>query len=93
MNRIVALTCDIDIEQSWESLHAHAIPDGVEIEPGDIILVHNTAALAVDERYIGRRSATLIRAGFWRRYWTRFFSIFELTELFEVGFQSIASKG
>ena len=41
MSRTVALTCDIDIEQSWESFHAHAIPDGIEIMPGDVILVHD----------------------------------------------------
>ena len=90
MSRTLALTCDIDIEQSWESFHAHAIPDGVEIEAGDVILVHDTAALAVGDRYTGKRSATLIRAGFWRRHWTRFSSIFEITELYEVGFQPIA---
>jgi hypothetical protein len=88
MSRTVALTCDIDIEQSWESLHAHAIPDGIEIEAGDIIIVHDAADTLNAAHYIGQRDATLIRAGFWRRHWTRFCSIFELAELFEVGFQS-----
>ncbi len=92
MSRTLALTCDIDIEQSWESFHAHAIPDGVEIEPGDVILVHCAPAVLDAERYTGQRSATLTRAGFWRRHWTRFSSVFELTELFEVGFQPIVSS-
>jgi hypothetical protein len=93
MSRIVSLTCEIDIEQTWESLHAHAIPQDVEIEPGDVIIVHATEANAACERYTGQASATLIRAGFWRRHWTRFSSIFELAELYEVGFQPLASKG
>ena len=87
MSRKVTLTCDIDIQQSWESLHAHAIPDGVVIEAGDINIVHDTGDALNAAQYIGKRHATLIRAGFWRRHWTRFRSIFELTELLEVGFQ------
>jgi len=93
MSRQFALTCDIDIEQSWESLHAHAIPDGVEIEAGDVIIVHDTLDAMTAALYTGKRNATLIRAGFWRRHWTRFQSIFELTELFEVGFQPIVRQG
>jgi hypothetical protein len=92
MSRTVALTCDIDIEQSWESFHAHAIPDGIDIMPGDVILVHNTEALAAGNRYTGTCSATLTRAGFWRRRWTQFYSIFELSELYEVGFQPYICK-
>jgi hypothetical protein len=94
MSRTVTLTCEIDIEQTWESLHAHAIPQDIEIEPGDVIIVHGAPAIAaVCERYTGQASATLIRAGFWRRHWTRFSSIFELAELYEVGFLPLASKG
>ncbi len=93
MSRTVTLTCEIDIEQTWESFHAHAIPQDVEIEPGDVIIVHDTEANAISERYTGHATATLIRAGFLRRRWTRFCSIFELTELFEVGFQPITAKG
>ena len=93
MSRKLALTCEIDIEQSWESLHAHAIPDGIDIEAGDIIIVHDTAGTLNAAHYIGQRDATLIRAGFWRRHWTRFCSIFEIAELFEVGFQPIVREG
>jgi hypothetical protein len=93
MSRKVQLTCDIDIEQSWESLHAHAIPDGIDIEAGDIIIVHDTGGTLNATHYIGQRNATLIRAGFWRRHWTRLRSIFEIAELFEVGFQPIVKEG
>jgi hypothetical protein len=87
MSRQVQLTCDLDIEQSWESLHAHAIPADIDIEAGDVILIHGAEDALSAAQYTGQRSATLIRAGFWRRRWTRFRSNFELTELFEVGFQ------
>jgi hypothetical protein len=93
MTRRVQLSCEIDIEQSWESLHAHAILDGIDIEAGDIVIVHDTGDALTAALYTGKRSATLIRAGFWRRRWTRFRSIFELTELFEVGFQPIVRQG
>ena len=93
MSRQVQLTCDIDIEQSWESLHAHAIPDDIDIGAGDVIIVHDTDDALSAAQYIGKRNATLIRAGFWRRHWMRFRSNFEVTELFEVGFQPIVRRG
>jgi hypothetical protein len=93
MSRQVHLTCEIDIEQSWESLHAHAIPEDIDIAAGDTIIVHDTEGALSAAHYTGKRNATLIRAGFWRRRWTRFRSIFELTELFEVGFQPIVRQG
>lgn len=94
MSRTVELTCDIDIEQSFDSLHAHAIPDGVEIRPGDVIIVYGVPTdIGFGGSYTGQCRATLIRAGFIRRIWTQFSAIFELTELFEVGFQPIDVKG
>jgi hypothetical protein len=94
MSRTVELTCDIDIEQTWESFHAHAIPDGAEIGPGDVVIVHDApGAIGFGETYAGQRRATLIRANPLVRFWTEFSSIFEITELYEVGFQPIEQKG
>ena len=45
------------------------------------------------ETFTGQRRATLIRANFLRRFWTQASSIFEITELYEVGFQPIEQKG
>jgi hypothetical protein len=86
--REIELICSIDIEQTQESFHAHAIPEGVEPGPGDEILVHD-APLGVPfgETYTGTRRATLRRANAVTRIWTEWRSLFELTELFEVGFQ------
>jgi len=91
MNRNVELICAIDIEQTAESFHAHAIPQDVEINPGDMILVHDAPEMVpFGEIYIGERRATLIRAGWLQRIWTQMSSIFEITELYEVGFLPIS---
>lgn len=83
----ISLRCEFDFEQTPESFHAHAIPDGAEINPGDWVVVHDAPALEFGEVFTGEGTATLYRAGPLRRAWTMFSSIFEMTELFEVGFQ------
>jgi hypothetical protein len=84
---IIELVCDIDIEQTKESFHAHAIPDGAEIGPGDVVIVHDAPTdIPFGEIYTGTRRATLFRANAVTRVWTQFASIFEITELYEVGF-------
>jgi hypothetical protein len=91
MSREIELICAIDIEQTWESFHAHAIPEGVEIGAGDTILVHDAPTdIGFGERYVGARRATLRRANILQRLWTEFSSIFEIMELYEVGFQPIS---
>ncbi len=88
MSQIIPLICMIDIEQTAESFHAHAIPEGAEPGPGDEILVHDApAGIAFGETYTGQRRATLIRASALTRFLTQLRSFIELTELFEVGFQ------
>jgi hypothetical protein len=94
MSRTLELTCDIDIEQTWESFHAHAIPDGAEIGPGDVVIVHDApTTIGFGETFMGQSRATLIRANPLVRFWTEISSIFEITELYEVGFQPIEQKG
>ena len=86
--RDVAIACDVDLERSDDSFHAYAVPDGVDIRPGDVVLVHNMPRrLQFGERRRFRATATLRRAGLLRRLWTEFAGVFELTSLYEVGFQ------
>jgi hypothetical protein len=86
--RTVEVMCDVDIEQTPDSFHAHAVPDGIDIQPGDVVVVHGApAAIAFGERLICQCRATVTRAGAARRWWTEFAGLFELTELYEVGFQ------
>ena len=85
----VEVACDVDIEQTQRSFHAYAVPDGIDIGPGDEVLVHGAPAVGFGEHVTCRCMATVKRAGLLRRVWTEFRQIFELTELYEVGFQPL----
>lgn len=85
--RTVEVPCTVEIEQTPESLHAHAVPEGIEIRPGDVVLVHGAPAeIGFGERIRVQARATVVRAGPLRRLWTRLAAMGELTELYEVGF-------
>ena len=85
--KTVAIRCDVDIEKTPASFHAHAVPDGVDIRPGDVVVVHGAPAeIAFGEHLLCQCPATVTRAGPMARMWTRFTAMFELTELYEVGF-------
>jgi len=85
----IDVRCFVDIEQTAESLHAHAIPEGIDIRPGDSVLVHGAPyRIGYGERLTLECSATVTRASIFGRYWTYLTAPFELIELFEVGFQA-----
>jgi hypothetical protein len=80
--------CTVEIERSADSFHAYAVPENVMLRPGDEVIVHGAPSqVAFGEKYSFETYATVIRAGFFRRYWTQFRSILELTELYHVGFE------
>jgi hypothetical protein len=84
----ICVHCFVDIEQTPESLHAHAIPEGIEIRPGDSVLVHGAPSrIGFGERIQLECSATVTRASIFGRFWTHLTAPLELVELFEVGFQ------
>jgi len=88
MARRIEVPCLVDIEQTPESLHAHAIPEGIALYPGDRVLVRGAPSrIAYGEHVRIHGVATVIRAGMVRRAWTRLTAVFELLELFETGFQ------
>jgi len=88
MSHRIEVPCLVDIEQTADSLHAHAIPEGIELHPGDRVLVHGAPCHVAYGEYVRIYSmATVIRAGVIRRAWTRMTAVFELLELFETGFQ------
>ena len=83
----IDVPCDVDIEHTPESLHAHAIPDGIDIRPGDSVLVHaDRTEVGFGEHVTYRCRATGYRANWFQRAWTQVAGLFELTELYEVGF-------
>ncbi len=82
------IECDIDLERSLDSFHAYAVPVGIDIRPGDTVLVHGLPDhLDFGEERKFRARATVYRAGTLARLWTEFGSVFQITGLYEVGFQ------
>lgn len=85
--RTVRVPCTVDVEHTPESLHAHVDLDGIEVGPGDTVLVHGAPAhVDFGERLHCDAHATVIRAGWLERLWTRLTAHLELTELYEVSF-------
>ena len=83
----IQATCDLEIEQTPESFHAYSVPAGVDIRPGDQMLIHGVPTnVAFGQHVKLSLRATILRAGWLKRTWTRFAGFFELTELYEVGF-------
>ena len=85
--RILEVPCTVEIVHSFDSLHAHVDLDGVEVGPGDEVIVHDAPSEAAPgETGICRRTATVSRGNWLDRLWARAEGYLELTELFEVGF-------
>lgn len=81
--------CTIEVEHSWESLHAHVELDGVTVEPGDEVHVQGEAiAVPYGERITLRRMATVTRASRPERLWVKLTGDFEFMELLEFSFSS-----
>lgn len=80
--------CTIEIENTFESLHAHVALDGnVAIQPGDKVLVHGEpVAVPYGEKRTLRRTATVTRAGLIERQWTKMTGDLEFMELLEFSF-------
>jgi hypothetical protein len=85
--RRIEVEVAMDIEQTGESFHAHAIPQGIEIRPGDVVLVHGAPeSVPFGTRTTYMTRATVIRGGWLDRHWTPIVALLELPELYEVGF-------
>ena len=82
--------CTIEVEHTNEHLHAHVSLEGdVPIHPGDRVRVHGEAIqVEYGEAMSVERIATVIRAGWLARQWTKFLASLEITELYEVSFSA-----
>lgn len=82
--------CTIEIEHTFESLHAHVELDGdVRIEPGDEVRVlGDPIRVPYGERAVIRRTARVRRASWLERQWTRATGDIEFMELLEFSFSS-----
>ena len=77
----------MDIEQTRDSFHAHAVPQGIDIRPGDVVMVHGAPVdIGFGDHILCECRATVARAGWLARAWTQVAGLFELSELYEVGF-------
>jgi hypothetical protein len=86
--RTITVPCVLEIERTADSFHAHAVPEGIALRPGDRVVVHGAPErLDFGERVVLRSHATVTRAGPLERLRTRFAAVFELTELYHVGFE------
>ena len=86
--RAVTTPCTIEIEHTERSLHAHVALDGEpELRPGDRVRVHGEPIrVRFGDKLTLRRDATVERAGWIERQWTKLAARFELAELYEVSF-------
>lgn len=82
--------CTIEIEHTNEHLHAHVSLEGeIPIYPGDKVRVHGSAIqVEFGESASYNRIATVMRAGWLSRQWTKFLAGLEITELYEVSFSA-----
>ena len=85
--RTLEVPCTIDMEQSPDSLHAYVDLQGIDVGPGDEVIVHDApVTIPFGESAVYQRSATVRRAGPWQRFWAHVEGYLELTELYEVSF-------
>jgi len=82
------IACTIEIEHTERSLHAHVELEGeLALQPGDRVRVHGAPVrVRFGDKMTLHRRATVERAGWLERQWTRFMARFELSELYEVSF-------
>lgn len=80
--------CTVEVSHTFESLHAHVDLDGdVKIRPGDEVRVHGRPINPpYGEVVVERRRATVVRATWLERVWTRMTGDLEFMELLEFSF-------
>ena len=90
LGKVFDVGCTVDIENSFDSCHAHVELDGnIEIKPGDAVRVHGDPVFVpYGETLVLRRLATVTKAGALKRVWTRLTGDLACFDLFEVSFSS-----
>jgi hypothetical protein len=85
----IDVPCTIEIEHTWESLHAHVELEGLSVGPGDEVHVHGgEIVVPYGERRVLQRMATVTRASAPERLWVKMTGDFEFMELLEFSFSS-----
>jgi hypothetical protein len=80
--------CRIEVEQTWESLHAHVeLQADVDIEPGDEVqILGEPIQVDFGDQAVFQRRAEIRHAGLLQRIWTKLTGDFEFMELLEFSF-------
>lgn len=79
--------CTVEIAHTSYDFYAHVELADNSVGPGDQVLVHNAPTHIHYGQHIKvDREATIWRAGWLARFWTKFIARFELTTLYEVSF-------
>lgn len=88
MRKTVEVPCTIDLENTHQHFHAHVDLRGVEVDEGDVVLVHGAPdRIAIDEVRTLEATATVQKASLPRRLWERVVGRTYITEMYEVGFE------
>jgi hypothetical protein len=86
--------CTVELEQTAEFMKANVSLEGIEVEAGDTVLVHDApTSVPFGEHRVFERVATVTRANALDRFLTKIGAYRELTELYEVGFDAEAFSG
>jgi hypothetical protein len=86
--------CTVELEQTPEFLQAHVSLEGVEVDVGDTVLVHDAPTMiAFGDHQTFERTATVTRATALDKWLTKLSAYLELTELYEVGFDAESFSG
>ena len=85
--------CTVEVSHTFESLHAHVrFNIGAIVHPGDEVVVHGEPIMApYGEVVIEERVATITRAFWLERLWTKFAGNFEFMEICEFSFSEEVS--
>jgi len=81
--------CTVEIAHTSYDFYAHVELEDNSVRPGDQVLVHNAPTqINYGDHIKVDRQATISRAGWFARFWTKFIARFELATLYEVSFST-----
>jgi hypothetical protein len=86
--RTVTVPCQLDLAATEETFHAHVSLEGIEVNEGDAVLVHQAPSrIRPRRRRRWRSTATVQQASWPRRLLVRVLGTSGITDLYEVGFE------
>jgi hypothetical protein len=86
--RTLTVPCELDLAATEETFHAHVSLDGVQVNEGDSVLVHQAPSrIALGSTQRLQSTATVSQASWPRRLLVRVLGTSGITDLYEVGFE------